>query len=895
MSSTNNENTDFIRRPPVNRGNSSLMNSIGIGNRNSSTSSFNLGNFTAVTDPITTASPTISATAGSTMGIQRVDSPFQRVDSPFQRTDSPFQPDYGMNLLQRTTSIFNETNNNMANPMTPSAPLAQISTTTTTTTTTPMTNPNTQSMPGFIPGAPMAPPPGMMGLYNSQWKYIDHQGDQQGPFPTDLMFQWYHSNYFQPSLQISIVNNNDTLTTTSPQMDPLQLHNKFFTLNDLIMKVGNAIDPFSTYDSIVNSFLRGGMNTSATPIPPHLMGMPNNMINPLASTGSGVFPTVTDTIQPSKEVNPPTDNASGGGGGGGSEVQETTAPDHHTTKELDMEGVVADIHSGDYNFNEILNLSLEDNAYYHQVSVPVPMQRKLKKKIESNTIITPTTDPKFDSIWAISEIARGNPKPFVPVKLPVPESTQHIQKQLHKLNIDTSSDEMISENAKKQVEKSDETNERSSNMGDDSFKVDETEKNTEPTAEEKRKLKAELMAQKLIEEEESKAKQQEAKEAKALRKAKKQKEKKAKKTKGEVTSKTDESESRPQPSEGDASTKSASNTAPWAAKGKSKGKGIPLSSFFELQKNEELKQQKMEEQKQIEASRLSEKILKEELAQEKNKSMLTWAKSGSTNDVIPTLDIKAQLLKDQEQKKNARKQSLQESQMKTLSSVPSDPSFIEEQQRIWEQLQKGSKGQKSSGASAVKKTVTSTATTTSSTTNAWTTVSTKTKKTTTTPTPTKPQLVNKQIKQIGSSTSIPALKNKFVSNIGTISPATINTRTAAPMYPGNSSISKRQEFLKWCKSQLRLNPGISHNSILEVLLSLPAGPETNEFIADTIYSNSSVMDGRRFAVEFNKKRVECEKQVTDPLSWSEALALPEGNDDDWEFQIVSKKKKSKKF
>lgn len=89
---------------------------------------------------------------------------------------------------------------------------------------------------------------------------------------------------------------------------------------------------------------------------------------------------------------------------------------------------------------------------------------------------------------------------------------------------------------------------------------------------------------------------------------------------------------------------------------------------------------------------------------------------------------------------------------------------------------------------------------------------------------------------------------------------------------------------------MKLGPNVSVTSVLEVLLSLPAGPEAKEIIADTIYSNSSTMDGRRFALEFIKKRIDCEKQIKDPLTWSEALALPEGSDDDWEFQVVSKKK-----
>lgn len=73
-------------------------------------------------------------------------------------------------------------------------------------------------------------------------------------------------------------------------------------------------------------------------------------------------------------------------------------------------------------------------------------------------------------------------------------------------------------------------------------------------------------------------------------------------------------------------------------------------------------------------------------------------------------------------------------------------------------------------------------------------------------------------------------------------------------------------------------------------MSLPTGPESKELIQETIYANSDVMDGRRFATEFIRRRAECERQGSDPLSWNEALALSGNDDDDWEFQVVSKKK-----
>lgn len=89
---------------------------------------------------------------------------------------------------------------------------------------------------------------------------------------------------------------------------------------------------------------------------------------------------------------------------------------------------------------------------------------------------------------------------------------------------------------------------------------------------------------------------------------------------------------------------------------------------------------------------------------------------------------------------------------------------------------------------------------------------------------------------------------------------------------------------------IKLNTGVQPDNVLEMLLSLPPGSESKEIIADTIYSYSSTMDGRRFATDFIKKRLECEEEINDPLSWSEVLAMPEGSSEDWEFQVVGKKK-----
>lgn len=151
----------------------------------------------------------------------------------------------------------------------------------------------------------------------------------------------------------------------------------------------------------------------------------------------------------------------------------------------------------------------------------------------------------------------------------------------------------------------------------------------------------------------------------------------------------------------------------------------------------------------------------------------------------------------------------------------------------------------------------------------------------------------------------PVLKNQTSKN--TIDPAKLRSVSSTPVnktigttqsHPRISTVnaavpvSSKEEFLKWCKKNMRLNSGLSKANVVELLLSMPSDVESEIIVAETIYSSSDVMDGRRFAKEFIKRRTECENN-NDPLDWNEAIKLYIGNDDDdWEFQVVSKKKKN---
>lgn len=88
------------------------------------------------------------------------------------------------------------------------------------------------------------PPPGI----ESQWKYIDSNGNIQGPFGTNNMSQWYQGGYFTPTLQIC------RLATS---LDPFGVNDRFITLGELTTLVNNYQDPFSVFDFIVIKALNG--------------------------------------------------------------------------------------------------------------------------------------------------------------------------------------------------------------------------------------------------------------------------------------------------------------------------------------------------------------------------------------------------------------------------------------------------------------------------------------------------------------------------------------------------------------------------------------------------------------------------------------------------------------
>jgi PERQ amino acid-rich with GYF domain-containing protein len=93
---------------------------------------------------------------------------------------------------------------------------------------------------------------------------------------------------------------------------------------------------------------------------------------------------------------------------------------------------------------------------------------------------------------------------------------------------------------------------------------------------------------------------------------------------------------------------------------------------------------------------------------------------------------------------------------------------------------------------------------------------------------------------------------------------------------------------------------------MSMLFSFPLDPDSStlEIISDTIYANSTTLDGRRFAADFVAKRkadaVARSKGPADsgkapankPVSIADVVkAVPKSTQPEWGFKVVNKKKK----
>ncbi|KAF3914030.1 hypothetical protein AA313_de0200001 [Arthrobotrys entomopaga] len=77
------------------------------------------------------------------------------------------------------------------------------------------------------------------------------------------------------------------------------------------------------------------------------------------------------------------------------------------------------------------------------------------------------------------------------------------------------------------------------------------------------------------------------------------------------------------------------------------------------------------------------------------------------------------------------------------------------------------------------------------------------------------------------------------------------TLGAAPSVP-TAQKSANDEFMKWCKVNLKgLNPGVNVDDFLNMIMSFPLEVD---LISDSVYQQSTTIDGRRFAEEFIRRR-----------------------------------------
>lgn len=257
--STFRSNTPLLgSRHPLSR-TSSLIDSIGIQRAASP--------FTSVKEPFI---PQSSGVIGSS---------FWHGDHPESRVNTPVQQHP---LLQRneSTSSFSYAANLGMNLSTPSL-AADI---------TPLGTPTlVQSHASLFPSCDIPPDSSVNGISHllapvsveSSWRYIDTQGQIHGPFPSQLMSQWYIGGYFASTLQISRLGSTP---------ETLGINDVFITLGELMTKLQKYdTDPFTTFDK---------MHTQPASSDPINLNLTPNSSDTVINTTGTVQTTENDIFKP---------------------------------------------------------------------------------------------------------------------------------------------------------------------------------------------------------------------------------------------------------------------------------------------------------------------------------------------------------------------------------------------------------------------------------------------------------------------------------------------------------------------------------------------------------------------------------------------------------------------
>ncbi|KAF5312343.1 hypothetical protein D9619_003116 [Psilocybe cf. subviscida] len=187
----------------------------------------------------------------------------------------------------------------------------------------------------------------------------------------------------------------------------------------------------------------------------------------------------------------------------------------------------------------------------------------------------------------------------------------------------------------------------------------------------------------------------------------------------------------------------------------------------------------------------------------------------------------------------------------------------------------------------------------SSANNVWTTVGPSGKASSPAAAPVRPGAQVTPGLAAASSSSVAKVAN--VPQQRTVASSALKTR---PAVVNDVPEAPSHDFLKWVSDSLKgLNSSVNVEEIISMLLSFPLDPDpsTVEIISDTIYSNSTTLDGRRFASEFvAKRKADVRSKHTStpgkasakPVSIADVVkATPKATQPEWGFKVVNKKKK----
>ncbi|KAB8297659.1 hypothetical protein EYC80_001467 [Monilinia laxa] len=165
----------------------------------------------------------------------------------------------------------------------------------------------------------------------------------------------------------------------------------------------------------------------------------------------------------------------------------------------------------------------------------------------------------------------------------------------------------------------------------------------------------------------------------------------------------------------------------------------------------------------------------------------------------------------------------------------------------------------------------------------------------------------------GPSAAIAPAPARSVSNVSVASPAVRTVRPApsarSVTMAGSqaSANTANEEFKKWTKATLTGKEGLNSDIDVDEFISLLSSfSDEANIIADVVYSNSRVMDGRRFAEEYVRRHKLADKGIVEPANtgsndksggggWNEvAKKGPPKEEPTAGFKVVPNKKKGKK-